>query len=136
MTILIPGLPPSVNHCYGRRKRSKRLYLNDEGVTFKNAAAYIAKIEAKKNKWLIIPSGRFIHLAIDFEFKDKVFSDPNNLIKILIDSLQGILYENDKWVLPLVWRARITGNKYTRVQIKPNGEYFEIPELMDMVKGK
>lgn len=129
MIIEIPDLPPSVNHCYKRRK-DKRLYLDHDGETYKKLSAYIAKREALNNKWVIIPAGRFIHLAISFEFPDKQFSDPNNLIKLLIDAFQGILYKNDKWVLPLIWSVRITGGRKTIVEIKRNGECFDIPELM------
>jgi crossover junction endodeoxyribonuclease RusA len=130
MIIEIPDLQPTVNHCYKRRK-NKRLYLSDEGESYKDLVKSCALSVARREKWQMIKAGKFIHIAISFELINRKFSDPNNLVKLTIDAFQGILYENDKWVLPLIWDARITGRMYTHVMIKREGEYFTIPELMD-----
>jgi len=117
MIIEIPALPPSVNH-YFKRSRNGRLYLDAEARAFVEMAQLIAKQAAKKARYKIIPAGNFFYLVIGFEFKNRRFADPNNMLKILIDALEGIVFENDKWLLPLVTSAKITGKDRTIVNIE------------------
>jgi len=49
--------------------------------------------------------------------KHRRFPDPNNLLKVLIDAMEGIIFENDKWVCPIV-RAEITGRFHTTVEFQ------------------
>jgi len=120
MIIEIPALPPSVNH-YFKRSRNGRLYLDAEARAFVEMAQLIAKQAAKKARYKIIPAGKFFYLVIGFEFANRRFADPNNMLKILIDALQGILFENDKWALPMVAKAEITGRKHTTVNVLAYG---------------
>ena len=117
MIIEIPALPPSVNH-YFKRSRNGRLYLDAEARAFVEMAQLIAKQAAKKARYKIIPAGKFFYLVIGFEFANRRFADPNNMLKILIDALEGIVFENDKWLLPLVTSAKITGKDRTIVNIE------------------
>ena len=117
MIIEIPALPPSVNH-YFKRSRNGRLYLDAEARAFVEMAQLIAKQAAKRARWKVLPAGEFFYLVIGFEFANRRFADPNNMLKILIDALQGILFENDKWLLPLVTSAKITGKDRTIVNIE------------------
>jgi len=118
MTIEIPDLPPSVNHCYQRAK-NKRLFLSKEGKAFMQFANLYIIQTVKKHRWKPIPAGEFFNLAIAFEMKNRVFPDPNNMLKLLIDAMEGPVYENDKWALPMIVMATITGRKHTIVKIMP-----------------
>ena len=40
------------------------------------------------------------------------------MLKLLIDALEGIVFENDKWLLPMVTSAKITGEQRTTVKIE------------------
>ncbi len=120
MIIEIPALPPSVNH-YFKRSRNGRLYLDAEARAFVELAKVCAKQAAKRARWKVLPAGNFFYLVIGFEFENKRFADPNNMLKILIDALQGILFENDKWALPMVAKAEITGRKHTTVNVLAYG---------------
>jgi len=117
LKIDIPALPPSVNHYY-KRTRSGRVFLDNDAVVFLKIAQYIAKKQAKAAKWEIVPSGKFFFLEVGFEFVNRKFPDPNNMLKLLIDALEGIVFENDKWLLPLVTSAKITGKDRTIVNIE------------------
>lgn len=120
MIIEIPDNPPSVNH-YFKRSQNGRLYLDAEARAFVELAKICAHQAAKRARWKILPAGEFFYLVIGFEFKNKRFADPNNMLKILIDALQGILFENDKWALPMVAKAEITGRKHTTVNVLAYG---------------
>lgn len=117
LQIEIPVLPPSVNHYY-KRTRSGRVFLDNDAVVFLKIARYIAKKQARAAKWEIVPSGKFFFLEVGFEFVNRKFPDPNNMLKLLIDALEGIVFENDKWLLPLVTSAKITGKDRTIVNIE------------------
>ncbi|HOF24585.1 MAG TPA: RusA family crossover junction endodeoxyribonuclease [Rectinema sp.] len=116
MIIEIPDLPPSVNH-YFKRSQNGRLYLDAEARAFVELAKICAKQAAKRARWKILPAGNFFYLVIGFEFKNKRFADPNNMLKILIDALEGIVFENDKWCCPMVVSAAITGRKHTKLNV-------------------
>ena len=120
MIIDIPDLPPSVNH-YFKRSKNGRLYLDAEARAFVELAKVCAKQAAKRARWKVLPAGNFFYLVIGFEFANRRFADPNNMLKILIDALQGILFENDKWCLPMVAKAEITGRKHTTVNVLAYG---------------
>ncbi len=118
MIIEIPALPPSVNHCYQRAK-NKRLFMSKEGKAFMELANLCITQAVKKHRWKAIPAGEFFNLAIGFEMKNRVFPDPNNMLKLLIDAMEGQVFENDKWCLPMIVSAEITGRKHTTVKIMP-----------------
>ena len=58
-------------------------------------------------------------MEVYFTFKNKRFPDPNNMLKILIDAFEGFVFENDKWLLPRVMDAKITGKNSTTIVFKP-----------------
>ena len=117
LKIDIPALPPSVNHYY-RRTRSGRVFLDNDAIGFLKIAQYLAKRQVRATKWVLVPSGQFFFLEVGFEFVNRRFPDPNNMLKLLIDALEGIAFENDKWALPMVTSAKITGEQRTTVKIE------------------
>ncbi len=121
MLIEIPALPPSVNHYY-ERAANKRLFLGAEARAFLDLAVPIIQQAVQRSQWELIPAGEFFNLAIAFEMKNRIFCDPNNMLKILIDAMEGQVFENDKWCLPMIVSAEITGRKHTTVKIMPRRE--------------
>lgn len=125
ITIDIPALPPSVNHYYLRA--GNRTYKSKQAKEFVELVQYIALSELNRlriSERPLIKSGRFFYMLIDFQFKTRVFCDPNNMLKLLIDSLEGIVYENDKWLLPVVISAKISGSNRTTVQFKEGEKWL------------
>ena len=117
MIIEIPMIPPSVNHAY-KRARNKRLFLSKEAKDFQQVLTLVAQQAAKKENWELISKKEFFKVCFEFEFKDRRFPDPNNLLKILIDTLQGIIYDNDKYLLPNVTSAKVSGSEKTKIIIE------------------
>ena len=120
ITIELDAIPPSVNSAY-RRARWKGMYMTRSAHIFKSMAAYIAAEEAKRQNWKMIPKGSFFKMRVGFAFKNYRFPDPNNLMKILIDAFEGILFENDKWLYVVMDPPRVTGKNRTVVKVyRPN----------------
>lgn len=100
--LIIDGLPPSVNHLYhnalinGRRMR----VLNKKGKLWREDARLMAMIWAKRNRWT--KSDGKVVMRLWFYYPDKRRRDSHNFLKLLADSLEGILYEDDKMLLPQI----------------------------------
>jgi len=115
--ITLPFLPPSVNHAYAVRKQG--MYMKRSAKDFVEEVQLLTKQALKKQKFTKIPAGNFFVMEVYFTFKNKRFPDPNNMLKILIDAFEGFVFENDKWLLPRVMDAKITGKNSTTIVFKP-----------------
>lgn len=100
MTRLVLPLPPSVNHMYrnftkgGRRMR----VITHDGQKWQQDARLIAQAWRGRNAWIIAADSK-IALKLWYYWPDNRRTDTHNRSKILCDTLEGILYEDDRWVL-------------------------------------
>lgn len=86
----IPGTPKSVNTLYGRSRSGGR-YIKKEGKVFKrNVRDIVNKINVPSRVY----NGR-IKIKFVIYFDDRRIRDLDNCMKILWDSLEGYLFEND-----------------------------------------
>lgn len=99
------GIPMSVNHYLGFRGVRKgngcmvMSYEKPEAKKFKKEFGEYAKEQVKLQNW-DIEQTRNIHHYVDCIFYfDRTDKDENNYLKILLDSLIGIAYIDDKKVL-------------------------------------
>ncbi len=93
--ITILGNPPSDNTAYGNRAFGKRVirYLTPRAKAFKN----IARLSVKDAKLTTKP----IIMNINVYFGDKRKRDIQGHLKCLIDSFQGLLYEDDNQIVSI-----------------------------------
>lgn len=101
---LILPLPPSVNHSHHNINRGGRLMKVKSAATkdFILEAGWATKIWMKKAKW-IRPEWRVkVVLNIWIYWPDNRKRDSDNLMKILLDSLKGIAFEDDRQALPRI----------------------------------
>ena len=88
---------PSVNNCY-RNVTVNRRILTAKGKAWQHEVQYIAKAEAKRQKWSF-SKGEKLVMELWFYWPDKRKRDTHNSHKLLLDTLESILYENDCMVL-------------------------------------
>lgn len=88
----IDVLPPSTQHCYGRRKGGG-MYLKPEGKAFKDIVAWTFKGSKISKK----PFGAEIH----FDLKHNRRWDIDNHLKFLLDALSGVVWEDDNQLMEL-----------------------------------
>lgn len=94
------SIAPSVNHMYIFGKGTKCLT--------KEAKAYIEKTQKiciqamKEQKWKVEKENVWYHMDLYFYFPDKRIRDSHNCLKLLMDSLEGILFPNDYFVMPRI----------------------------------
>jgi crossover junction endodeoxyribonuclease RusA len=98
INLVIPPVP-SVNHlyfnCHGRRA------MTTQGKAFKAEVGAIAMAEKVRQKWKC-PVASKIVMELFIYWPDKRKRDADNIIKIIQDSFTGILWDDDRWVLPRI----------------------------------
>lgn len=106
--------PISSNHSY-LRSANKRMYQPDEVKEYKRAVGYIASSEYKGP--LLTEDN--LSAEIMHYFKDNRRRDCTNYSKALLDALQGIIYEDDRLLHPVLMdKAKsTTGRSYTIINI-------------------
>ena len=90
---------PSLNHTYVRN--INRTFKSKEVKEYQQTLADVVKYSMLSKKFTMIPKTTFITLELSFYVKN-IHRDLDNMLKSTIDSLQGILFENDKQIIKLV----------------------------------
>lgn len=73
--------------------------LSREASDWKLQASWYAKSVAKSEKWKCLPLGVKVVMELYAFWPDERKRDMSNLHKLLPDALEGIIYENDRYVL-------------------------------------
>lgn len=115
LTISLP-IPPSVNSMYyntsggGRRLTAKAEHYVRDAKAIINQAV-------EDQKWVKASRGVWLYIDMVYYFPDRRIRDSHNCLKILMDVMQGKVYQNDYSALP-----RIQGVEYDkenpRVELK------------------
>lgn len=111
--ITVPPVP-SVNHlyfnCHGRRA------MTSQGKDYKTLLGALAIHERARQSWAPVIDKKVV-MELFIYWPDKRRRDADNVIKIVQDSFTGILWNDDKWVLPRIMDWNLDAET-PRVQIK------------------
>lgn len=88
----MPFLPPSVNSCY--RSYGKKVV---KSVKLKEFEQLILQFFDSHQEDVNMIDGK-IKLTVTFHLKGSRSIDLDNLLKALLDGLEGVLFENDKMI--------------------------------------
>lgn len=99
LTVIIPMLPPTVNHMYRPNGRGGRI-LTDEAKTFRELVCYEARSVASLTRWPM-PKGA-LALRLLLTFGDNRRTDIDNRIKSALDALALSLNFDDSRVHRIV----------------------------------
>lgn len=94
-------LPPTVNHMYITTPSGARV-LTEEAKAWVVEAGFEALRQRKKQGWEKVEKGVQLYADLYFFFPNRRRRDSHNSMKILLDALEKILYEDDQFVLPRV----------------------------------
>lgn len=100
-------LPPTTNHIYGTHGHQR--FLTKEAKAWKEEAQWIFKTEWKQDL-ITIP------VKVNVNFYLKRDRDIDNL-KILLDSLQGIIIDNDSQVVSLYIAKHKSDNPRVEIEV-------------------
>ena len=107
--IILLTLPPSTNTIY-KMTRTGRVYLNKSHLAFKD---YVNKALSKED---IKISDKKLCLEISF-CGCRTNADIDNMLKSLFDSMNGIVYEDDKQIYKIIVTKNSTGSKHTVIVV-------------------
>lgn len=94
-------VPPSINHMYVNVGRgSKRL--TQQAKDFIRDSQNAARIAMKNCGWKKDKESVWYVMDLYFYFPDKRIRDSHNTLKILTDSLEGLIFSNDYFLLPRI----------------------------------
>jgi crossover junction endodeoxyribonuclease RusA len=122
LSLSVPGVTPSVNHLYmntrggGKRLTSKaERYIRDSRALINLAIQEQSWTKPNRSVWL--------YIDMVFYFDDRRIRDSHNCLKLLLDVMQGIVYQNDYFVLPRIQSVEYDqGNPRVEVKLYPQSE--------------
>lgn len=88
---------PSVNHCYRNVSVNRRI-LTPKAKAWVQEVQLKAKLAARKQGWRFSSNEKLV-MELTTYWPDKRRRDTHNGHKLLADSLEGVLYKDDRWVL-------------------------------------
>lgn len=95
MHLVLKGNPQSTNHIY--KVFRSRIYLSADGKALKASYQLQAKAQSREKYPLHCP----IRVRVVLYFGDRRKRDIDNYNKIVLDSLSGIIYEDDCQIMHL-----------------------------------
>lgn len=99
--------PPSVNHMYWQHPHSNVRIKTKEAKKWYEETKEIARKACKKQGWQCTPRGTKLVMDILTVYKDHRKRDCHNNCKAELDSLEGIVYDNDCDVYPRYIETRV-----------------------------
>lgn len=100
LCITLP-IPPSVNHMYvNTRGGGKRLTNKAEQYIRESRAIINQTIE--EQRWIKQEKATWYYVDLVFFMPDRRIRDSHNCLKLLLDVMQGIIFENDYYALPRI----------------------------------
>ena len=94
-------VPPSVNHMYIHKRNGQQI-LTSTAKQYIKTIQDLCKKEIKKQNWKKDKESVWYVMDMYFYFQDKRKRDSHNCLKLLMDSLEGLLFTNDYFVLPRI----------------------------------
>ena len=94
-------VPPSVNHMYIHKRNGQKI-LTSTAKQYIKTIQDLCKKEIKKQNWKKDKESVWYVMDMYFYFQDKRKRDSHNCLKLLMDSLEGLLFTNDYFVLPRI----------------------------------
>ena len=98
LRLVIPGNPPTLNHVYRNVAINRRIITRD-GQRWVNNVQMLAKAAILQQGWQI-SKGEKLVAEVTIYWPTRRKRDVENVGKLLWDALEGIVYENDRWLLP------------------------------------
>lgn len=94
-------LPPSINHMYHNTKNGgKRLTKTAENYIRESRSLINLAIE--EQHWLKQNKSTWYYIDLVFFMPDRRIRDSHNMLKLLLDVMQDIIFDNDYYAMPRI----------------------------------
>ena len=92
---------PSVNHIYYNTKGGGKR-LTSKAENYIKMARAKARMVIEDEEWTLPSEHTWVYLDLYFFFPDRRTRDSHNCLKLLLDSLEGLCFTNDYFVMPRI----------------------------------
>lgn len=108
-------LPPSINHMYFNTKGGgKRLTRTAEDYI--RISRSLINLAIEEQHWLKQNKSTWYYIDLVFFMPDRRIRDSHNMLKLLLDVMQGIVFDNDYYVMPRIQAVEYDAEK-PRVEV-------------------
>ena len=94
-------LPPSINHMYYNLKRGGKK-LNKKAEDYVKTSRALINAAIEDQKWIKQEKSTWFYIDLVFFMPDRRVRDSHNMLKLLLDVMQGVVYENDYYAMPRI----------------------------------
>ncbi len=108
-------LPPSINHMYYNLKRGGKK-LTKKAEDYVKTSRALINMAIEEQNWIKQEKATWYYIDLVFFMPDRRVRDSHNMLKLLLDVMQGIVYENDYYVLPRIQAVEYDVNE-PRVEV-------------------
>lgn len=95
------SIPPSVNKLWDIKPNGKRVLNSHARRYLSDAKAYMTML-CEDTAWRRTERDEWLYIDLVFYFPDRIIRDSHNFIKVLLDAIQGTVFENDYAVMPRI----------------------------------
>lgn len=107
-------IPPSVNGLYYNRRNGSKV-LTKNAQDFIRCARAIINVAIEDQGWKLPERTAWLYVDVVVHMPDRKVRDSHNMLKIIMDVMQGLIYQNDYFVMP-----RIQSVEYDKVNPRIN----------------
>lgn len=121
--ILTLPIPLTQNHMYINRHIGRRFIrvLNGEAQKWMDSVRKLVIREVRHQKWHMEENDTWYTVEMLFFMPDKITRDNHNCFKLLFDTLEGVVYKNDYYIMPNVLGVYLDReNPRVEIKIKKN----------------
>jgi crossover junction endodeoxyribonuclease RusA len=93
---------------YNTRRGGKRLTKQAEDYIRISKAKILEAVESQK--WIKQKKSTWYYMDLVFYMPDRRIRDSHNMLKLLLDVMQGVVYHNDYYVLPNIKSVEYDNN--------------------------
>lgn len=94
-------IPPSVNKIHYTDKRGVRRLTAASERYIRDVRA-LSRLFVEEQEWEKKTDATWLYMDMVFFFPDRRIRDSHNCLKILLDALEGIVFQNDYYVVPRI----------------------------------
>lgn len=94
-------LPPSVNHMYVNTRGGGK-QLTSRAKSYVRDSRALINLAVEEQHWLKQEYAVWLYVDLVFYMPDRRIRDSHNMLKLLLDVMQDIVFENDYYVLPRI----------------------------------
>lgn len=94
-------LPPSVNHMYYNTPNGGKR-LTGKSEKYIRESRSLINLAIEEQHWLKQEKATWYYIDLVFFMPDRRVRDSHNMLKLLLDVMQGIIFDNDYYVMPRI----------------------------------